>query len=347
MALSDANKAALAFKNTQGKAHTANNKELGNEEEQFRFIVGSDTVWLSAIGEAPDKDIVELVVGELRPDPTSNGRAFFTYYPVDYSDPAKAGQRIYNTVPHSFSNVYEAVIRAADGTRITEFDARDWVYQYQPGIFFQQTANANPAPATATVYVYKGETLQSLLQSGSSSLGGGSQQWEVITPSSGSSPIFTTTASVVIAGPTFTLTGSGTVFSNEVLSSYTVEPSTKELTITAVYPMTCSISNHGTVFTLTVPTNGRYLDADITILGKTPNMNKRGHFKYNIVAYTSASAMQVTDDITVLRPDIKNDHTWDYNLEVSGNDLLFTITGSNPATNDFIDWSLHANFHFL
>lgn len=344
MALSDANKAALAYKNTQGKAHTATNKELGNEEEEFRFIVGSDTVWLSELTDTIDPTLVEQIVANLVADPTSNGKAYFSYYPVGHP---KAGQRLYNTVPHSFSNVYEAVIRAADGTRITEFDARDWVYQYQPGIFFQQTANANPAPATATVYVYKGETLQSLLQSGSSSLGGGSQQWEVITPSSGSSPIFTTTASVVIAGPTFTLTGSGTVFSNEVLSSYTVEPSTKELTITAVYPMTCSISNHGTVFTLTVPTNERYLDADITILGKTPSMDKRGHFKYNIVAYTSASAMQVTDDITVLRPDIKNDHTWDYNLEVSGNDLLFTITGSNPATNDFIDWSLHANFHFL
>ncbi len=47
MALSDANKAALAFKNTQGKAHTAINKELGNEEEEFRFVVGADTVWLS------------------------------------------------------------------------------------------------------------------------------------------------------------------------------------------------------------------------------------------------------------------------------------------------------------
>jgi hypothetical protein len=343
MALSDANKAALAFKNTQGKAHTATNKELGNEEEQFRFIVGADTVWLSELTNTPDPALVEQVVADLVADPTSNGKAYFTYYPA--SHPTKAGQRLYNAVPHSFSNTYEAVVRAADGTRITEFDARDWVYQYQPGIFFQQTAHATPAPATATVYVYKGGTLQSLLQSSSGSLGG--QQWEVVTPTSSSSPVFTTTASVAIAGPSLTLSGSGIVFNNEVVSSYTVDPNTKELTITSIYPMTCSIANTGAIFTLTVPTNGRYLDGDITILGKTPDMNKRGHFKYNIVAYTSGSGMQVTDDITVLRPDIKSDHTWDYNVDINGNDLIFSITGSNPATKDFIDWSLHGTFHFL
>ena len=344
MALSDANKAALAFKNTQGKAHTAANKELGNEEEEFRFIVGSDTVWLSELTDTPDPALVELVVADLVADPTSNGRAFFTYYPSGHS---KAGQRLTNAVPHSFSNTYEAVIRSGDGTRITEFDARDWVYQYQPGIFFQQTANATPIPATAAVYVYKGQTLRSLLDSGSGSLGGGSQQWEVTNPPGSSSPVFATTASVNIGGPTFALTGSGTVFVNDVISNFTVEPSTKELTVTSIFPMTCSISNHGTIFTLTVPNNGRYIGGDITILGKTPDMNKRGHFKYNLIAYTSASAMRVTDDLTVLRPDIKTDENWDYNLEFSGNNLLFTITGSNPITNDFIDWSLHGSFHFL
>jgi hypothetical protein len=345
MALSDANKAALAFKNTQGKAHTATNKELGNEEEEFRFIVGADTVWLSEITNTPDPTLVEQIVADLVADPTSNGKAYLTYYPA--SHPTSASQRLYNAVPHSFGNAYEAVIRAADGTRITEFDARDWVYQYQPGIFFQQTAAAIPAPATATVYVYKGDTLKSLLQSGSGSLTGGSQQWEVTTLTSSSSPTFTTTASVVIAGPTFTLTGSGTVFSNEVLSNYTVDPATKELTITSIYPMTCSVANTGTIFTLTVPTSGRYLDADITILGKTPDMNKRAHFKYNMVAYTSASAMHATDELTVLRPDIKNDRNWDYNVDINGNDILFTLTGSNPATNDLIDWSLHGSFHIL
>ena len=85
MALSDANKAALAFKNTQGKAHTATNKELGNEEEEFRFIVGSDTVWLSKITETPNPSLVEQIVADLVPDPTSNGKAFFTYYPVGHS----------------------------------------------------------------------------------------------------------------------------------------------------------------------------------------------------------------------------------------------------------------------
>ena len=164
----------------------------------------------------------------------------FTYYPVSHP---LHGQRLYNAVPHAFSNTYEAVIKAADGTRITEFDARDWVYQYQPGVLFQQTANATPVPTTATVYVYKGQTLQSLLQTNSGSLSSGGQ-WNVQTPSSSSAPVFTTTASVAIAGPSLSLSGSGIVFSNEVVSNYTVSASVKELTITRSEEHTSELQSH-------------------------------------------------------------------------------------------------------
>ena len=334
MALSDINKSSLAFKNTQGKAHTATNKELGNEEEPYKFIVGADTVWLSDITSLPDLSIVEGVTASLLPDPTSNGRAFFSYYPVGH---AKAGQRIYNVVPHSFGNAYEAVIKGSDGSRIVEFDARDWVYQYQPGIFFQQTANASPAPTSASFYIYKGATLSSSLADSGGSLGGSGAQWA----DTGGS--FTTTSSVAITGPTITFSGSGVVWSNQLVSNYTVEPGTRDLNLTSVYPMTGSVSNHGTILSLNIPITGAMLDGDIVIMGKSPNLNNRGHFKFNVVAYNSSSMMNTPPEpITVMMPDIKTDPAWDYNVDIDGTRLLFSVTGSTLYN---IDWSLHARFH--
>ena len=322
MALSDANKAALAFKNTQGKAHTATNKELGNEEEQFRFIVGSDTVWLSAIGETPDKNIVELVVADLHPDPTSNGRAFFTYYPVSHP---LAGHRIYNTVPHSFGNAYEAVIRASDGTRITEFDARDWVYQYQPGILFQQTANATPVPATAEIYIYKGQTLSSSIAAGN--LGG--SNGASLTPS-GNQLNFSSPAGNII-------------WNNNVSQNVTVPDNTTEMNIVVRYGMTGSVSNYAILFALDVPTAGTLVDGDMVIMGKSPDLNNRGHFKLNVFAFNSSSQLNSGAPITMTIPDIKTDSVWDVNLDMINTSLYVSLTGSTKYN---IDWTMHGTFRF-
>ena len=337
MALSDINKSSLAFKNTQGKAHTATNKELGNEEEPFKFVVGADTVWLSEITGTPDLSIVEhIITASLVPDLTSNGRAFFSCYPANH---AKAGQRIHNVVPHSFGNAYEAVITGSDGARIVEFDARDWVYQYQPGIFFQQTANASPAPTSASFYIYKGATLSSSIADSGGSLGG-SAQW---TETGGS---FTTTTSVAISGPTITFSGSGVVWNNRLASSYTVLPGTRDLNLTGIYPMTGSIStNHGTIFALDVPIAGAMVDGDIVIMGRSPDINNRGHFKFNVVAYNSSSRLNTPiEPLTVVMPDMKTDPDWDYNVDIDGTRLLFSVTGSALYN---IDWSFHARFHIL
>jgi hypothetical protein len=332
MALSDANKAALAFKNTQGKAHTATNKELGNEEEEFRFIVGSDTVWLSQLTDTPDPDLVEQIQATLLPDPTSNGRAFFTYYPAGHP---KAGQRVLNTVPHSFSNAYEAVIRAADGTRITEFDSRDWVYQYQPGIFFQQIANASPAPATATVYIYKGQTLQSLLQANSGSLNNGGAQWF----DTGDS--FATTGSVEIQGPEVRFEGSNIVWENELVNNYTIDPSTtRELNLIAHYGMTGSVSIYGTMFTLNVPVTGTMVDAEFTILAKNTTFTEHSRFKFSLYAFNQGNGALFVNDLVQTIPNITTSG-WDFNIRTLNDQLLVDVTGSAPH---LIDWTLHGKF---
>ena len=332
MALSDANKAALAFKNTQGKAHTATNKELGNEEEEFRFIVGSDTVWLSQLTDTPDPALVEQIQADLIADPTSNGRAFFTYYPAGHP---KAGQRVLNTVPHSFSNAYEAVIRAADGTRITEFDARDWVYQYQPGIFFQQTANASPVPATATVYIYKGQTLQGLLQANSGSLNNGGAQW-IDTGNS-----FATTGSVEIQGPEIKLSGSNIVWENQLVNNYTVDPSTtRELNLIAHYGMTGSVSIYGTMFTLNVPVTGTMVDAEFTILAKNTTLTQHSRFKFSLYVFNQGNGTLFANDLVQTIPNITTSG-WDFNIRTFNDQLLVDVTGSAPH---LIDWTLHGKF---
>lgn len=330
MALSDANKAALAFKNTQGKAHTATNKELGNEEEEFRFIVGSDTVWLSTISQNPDFTIVEGITASLQPDPTSNGRAFFTYYPVGHP---KAGERIYNVVPHSFGNAYEAVIKGSDGTRIVEFDARDWVYQYQPGIFFQQTANASPVPVSASIYIYKGATLSSSLASGN--LGGGSGQW-IDTGNA-----FSTTGSVAMAGPEVKIKGIDVVWNNELVNNYTVDPTnTKELHLVSHYGMTGSILDHYTMFTLEVPITGTMVDAEFTILAKNTTFSLHSRFKFSLYVFNKGNGTLFANDLVQTIPNI-NSAGWDFNARVQDHKLCIDITGSAPH---YIDWTLHSKF---
>lgn len=332
MALSDANKAALAFKNTQGKAHTAVNKELGNEEEEFRFIVGADTVWLSPIGPTPDLTIVEAITASLKPDLTSNGRAFFTYYPEGHP---QAGERIYNTVPHSFGNAYEAVIRGADGSRIVEFDARDWVYQYQPGIFFQQTANASPAPVSASIYVYKGQTLSSSLASGSLGSRSDSGQWI----DRGSE--FATTGSVAIAGPQVKIEGINTVWNNSLVNNYTVDPAnTRELHLVSHYGMTGSILDHYTMFTLEVPTTGAMVDAEFTLFAKNTTHTLHSRFKFSLYVFNQGNGLLFANDLVQIVPNV-NSAGWDYNARVENHKLCIDITGSAPH---FIDWTLHGKF---
>lgn len=333
MALSDANKAALAFKNTQGKAHTATNKELGNEEEEFRFIVGADTVWLSPIGATPDLSIVEAITASLQPDLTSNGRAFFTYYPEGHP---LAGQRIYNTVPHSFGNAYEAVIRGADGSRIVEFDARDWVYQYQPGVFFQQTANASPAPVSASIYVYKGATLSSSLASGSLNIGGSTGGQWIDTGTA-----FATTGSVEIAGPEVKIEGINVVWNNDLTNNYTIDPSsTRELHLVSHYGMTGSILDHATMFTLEVPTTGTMVDAEFTILAKNTTLTQHSRFKFSLYLFNQGTDTLFANDLVQTVPNI-NGAGWDFNARVQNHSLHIDVTGSAPH---FIDWTLHGKF---
>jgi hypothetical protein len=159
MALNDHNTGDLAFKNLRGFAHTSSSKEIQNESERSFANIQRRHVWMSEISSNPDNAvsgcIAEYVCAELVADPTSNGQAFFAVYPSGH---LREGERISGCISPMYGDGYQATLYAG-AIAISVNDPRDWVFQYDAGVLFQQTANASPTPTSVCVYVYIGETL--------------------------------------------------------------------------------------------------------------------------------------------------------------------------------------------
>lgn len=164
MALTTSTQAEIALKNLLGKSQTASSATKGpnNEAETISLISNSTNIWTSSISTTPSTavsdGVAEYVVADLTLDVTSSGQAFFATYPVGHS---KAGQRVVNSIPPTYGTGYEAKPYAS-ATLIPPGDSRDWIYQYQSGVFYQQTANASPTPTSIQLYVYKGQTLSDI-----------------------------------------------------------------------------------------------------------------------------------------------------------------------------------------
>ena len=160
MALSDENLSLIAFKNLQGKSHTDITKGLGNEAEGIFLNVSSDSIFIDAIDSDPTvasaNNIVEFVQDAvLTLDNTSNGHAYFASYPVGHPN---AGQRIRNAVNPAYGFLYEVKPKDSTNSSIAVNDPREWIYQYNSGIFFQENV-VGDAPTTIDVYVYTGSYL--------------------------------------------------------------------------------------------------------------------------------------------------------------------------------------------
>jgi len=170
MALTTNTMAQMALKFLLGKSDT-NDAQKGpnNESEAYNIIVSSSKVWVDTIPSTPptnDTLIVSCLDGgsgnyaraNLVADPTSNGQAFFAVYPTGHP---LVGQRVKNAISPTYGFSYEAQLYTG-GTLIGAGDARDWIYQYESGVLFQQTPSALPAPTTIKLYVYIGQTLASI-----------------------------------------------------------------------------------------------------------------------------------------------------------------------------------------
>lgn len=193
MAFSNQNQAVVAFKNLLGKSNTDVSKGVNNEAEGIFFNIGSDKVWMSIIGPTPsvvvsDGTAVE-VFADLIPDLTSNGHAFFAKWPstpptgIDpktsnpYSygsgtlDGITAGDRVIDGISSVYGNGYEAKPYDNSSALIPPGDPRDWIYQYNSGIFFQQTIIGS-TPTTIRLYAYRGDLLSNISIGGGTGSGG-------------------------------------------------------------------------------------------------------------------------------------------------------------------------------
>ena len=180
MPISINTQSVIAFKNLLGKSNTDVGKALGNEAEGIFFNVPSSAVWLDVIDPTPSvavtAGITVLVTATMVLDNTSNGHGFFATWPV--TPPAgtdshtaspfaygaglltgiSAGDRVRNSIPPSFGTGYEAKPFDVSTAAISVGDVRNWMDQYNSGVFFQQD-NLGLNPGTIQLYPFLGKTL--------------------------------------------------------------------------------------------------------------------------------------------------------------------------------------------
>ena len=171
MALTTDTMAQMALKFLLGKSDT-NYAQKGpnNEAEPYNIISNAGIVWVDDIPATPPANNTATITcldggpgnyaaADLVADPTSNGQAFFAVYPAGHPN---AGQRVKNAIAPNYGVGYTAKLYAG-ATFIGVGDARSWIYQYESGILFQQTAYASPTPTTIKLYVYIGQTLADIV----------------------------------------------------------------------------------------------------------------------------------------------------------------------------------------
>lgn len=180
MALTFSTQAVVAFKNLSGKSNTDVSKGVNNEAEGIFFNVDANSVWTDVISSTPSISISDgisvLISADLVLDNTSNGHSYFAQWPstppsgIDPITSASysygtgvlvnelSGNRVTGAIPPSYGFLYEAKPYSSGPTLIPPGDSRNWIYQYNSGVFFQQD-NVGPTPTSINVYVYTGNTL--------------------------------------------------------------------------------------------------------------------------------------------------------------------------------------------
>ena len=180
MSLTSSTQASIAFKNISGKSMTDTGKGVNNEAEGIFFNIDSSNVWVSPMSPTPSvlvtNGVAIFVTADLSLDLTSNGRGYFATWPATVPsgiDPMtslpyaygsgllsdiNAGDRVRDAIPPSYGVPYEAKPYSSGPTIIPPGDPRNWIYQYNSGVFFQQDV-VGPTPTLIDLYVYIGERL--------------------------------------------------------------------------------------------------------------------------------------------------------------------------------------------
>lgn len=185
MPVSSDNKALIAFKNLLNKSNTASNRELGNEGSYtlnssdygwpgdsysysvgFDFFVSSSTIATqnipSSASTAVSNGIAESVTVDFVAIVGTNREGWQAVLPAGYSGSlGSPGDPVTNVIPPSFGLDYELTLYDTESDSIPVADSRDWVFQYQTGILWQETppSNSNDDPGSGDLYLYTGQTL--------------------------------------------------------------------------------------------------------------------------------------------------------------------------------------------
>lgn len=241
MPLDISTQAIIAFKNLLGKSNTdATNKSVNNEFEGIGFTITGGNVWIETIDPTPSVAVAANVAVAVSCstilDATSNGHALFAVWPLvapTGTDPKtglaftygtgtlvniNAGDRVTGAIPDTFGIGYLAQPKFG-GNAIPVGDQRDWIYQYNSGIFFQEEGS-NEAwggssyghPDQIDLYVYIGNTVLDVT-------GGGNSEWYAsVTSIECNPPVSPSTGDryLICPGPSPAATGDWTGFENKI-----------------------------------------------------------------------------------------------------------------------------------
>ena len=169
MALTTNTMAQMALKLLLGKSDTnVLQKGPNNEAVPYSITIASQNLWSDTIPPISDTSVVQglgttgnYLDANLIYDVTSNGQAYFACYPVGHPLYGSGTTRIQDAISPSFGIGYEAKPYVG-ATLIPPGDARDWIFQYQSGVFFQQTPSQSAfggtttIPTTIKLYLYIG-----------------------------------------------------------------------------------------------------------------------------------------------------------------------------------------------
>jgi hypothetical protein len=304
MALSTANQALISLKNLSGKSMTDSAKGVNNESEGIFFNIDSSNVWTESISPtasiAVSTGVAIAVTASLTLDPTSNNLGYLAKWPVSApsgTDPLTSSPYAYgvgvltgisgntrlgSAIPPSYGIGYEAKPYGGS-TLIPPGDARDWIFQYNSGVFFQQIVGS-PTPTSIALFVYVGEKLSTAnftsgtiqgVTAGNGLSGGGSSSYVTLNVNLGVDSGLTFSGDDIILDTN--IAGSGLDFTSGVLTVNTSE-------------ITSTLAGDG------LSDNGGALDVNV-----------------------NSDSLEIITDVIRLKDTITGDRTFQDSLTVGGN----------------------------
>jgi len=188
MAFMNTTLAKAAFKKAFGKAHTSNDKEVGNESVRSFANVRASDLFADPISSVPAETVASgfavactgLLALPLVLDPSSDGRCYFIVIP-DYH-PLKSkvnpltgvlyqtGDRVARVIPDSYGDDYRAIVRKGTAV-VAPFALENWVLDTSSGVITSELPLDLGTSGTVECYVYTGTSVQEYLDE--TVLGGG------------------------------------------------------------------------------------------------------------------------------------------------------------------------------